>query len=225
MRTVQEVLKNIDEDKLIENYFNEHPLMVNKFDDDMTIGQIKSGSKKLMKEYIDRLRSLNTTTNKDQMIYYVYEYLHDTSLEQYIAVSPLAELREKGAQSSSYGIEYTKQEEILGYYVANTDLTQYYLLDVMVEILWDASFFGINQEDLEDAKQELEEAAKGPYKKFTYEEFEEYIDSLGPRPPKLSRKDKIRKENTISKVNKIMSEFDDHLKQQEIEKVLRSIDQ
>jgi hypothetical protein len=138
MRTVQEVLKNIDEDKLIENYFNEHPLMVNKFDDDMTIGQIKSGSKKLMKEYIDRLRSLNTTTNKDQMIYYVYEYLHDTSLEQYIAVSPLAELREKGAQSSSYGIEYTKQEEILGYYVANTDLTQYYLLDVM------AKFYGMH---------------------------------------------------------------------------------
>lgn len=117
-----------------------------------------------MKTYIDRLRNLNTRPNKDQMIYYVYKYLHDTSLEQYIAVSPLAELREKGAQSSSYGIEYTKQEEILGYYVADTDLTQYYLLDVMVEILWNASFFGIKQENLEDAKQELEKAAKGTYK-------------------------------------------------------------
>lgn len=122
-----------------------------------------------MKTYIDRLRNLNTRPNKDQMIYYVYEYLHNTSLEQYIAVSPLAELREKGAQSSSYGIEYTKQEEILGYYVADTDLTQYYLLDVMVEILWNASFFGIKQENLEDAKQELEKAAKGPYKSFTLE--------------------------------------------------------
>jgi hypothetical protein len=224
MKTVQEVLKHLDENKLIEHFFYEHLLMVNKFDDDMTIGQIKPNSKKMMKTYVDRLRSLNTTPNKDQMIYYVYEYLHDTSLEQYIAVSPLAELREKGAQSSSYGIEYTKQEEILDYYVADTDLTRYYLLDVMVEILWDASFFGIKQENLEDAKQKLEKAAKGPYKSFTYEEYEEYIDSLGPRPPKLSRKDKIRKENTISKVNEITSEFDDHLKQQEIEKVLKSSD-
>ncbi len=45
MRTVQEVLRNIDENKLIEHSFYKHPLMVNKLDDDMTIGQIKSNSK------------------------------------------------------------------------------------------------------------------------------------------------------------------------------------
>lgn len=45
MRTVQEVLRNIDENKFIEHFFYKHPLMVNKLDDDMTIGQIKSNSK------------------------------------------------------------------------------------------------------------------------------------------------------------------------------------
>ncbi len=45
MRTVQEVLRNIDENKFIEHSFCKHPLMVNKLDDDMTIGQIKSNSK------------------------------------------------------------------------------------------------------------------------------------------------------------------------------------
>ena len=44
MRTAQEVLRNIDENKLIEHSFYKHPLMVNKLDD-MTIGQIKSNSK------------------------------------------------------------------------------------------------------------------------------------------------------------------------------------
>lgn len=45
MRTVQEVLRNIDENKLIEYSFYKHPLMVNRLDDDMTIDQIKSNSK------------------------------------------------------------------------------------------------------------------------------------------------------------------------------------
>ena len=45
MRKMQEVLRNIDENKLIEHSFYKHPLMVNNLDDDMTIGQIKSNSK------------------------------------------------------------------------------------------------------------------------------------------------------------------------------------
>lgn len=45
MRTAQEVLRNIDGNKLIEHSFYKHPLMFNKLDDDMTIGQIKSNSK------------------------------------------------------------------------------------------------------------------------------------------------------------------------------------
>ena len=45
MTKTHEVLRNIDENKLIEHSFYKHPLMVNKLDDDMTIGQIKSNSK------------------------------------------------------------------------------------------------------------------------------------------------------------------------------------
>ena len=47
----------------------------------------------------------------------------------------------------------------MGYWIADTEMTQYYLDDLMVEIMWDASFWGIEQEHLARAQKELDEAS------------------------------------------------------------------
>lgn len=80
------------------------------------------------------------------MIFFIYEYLGSYKLDQNRGLSTVADLREKGVEALNYGIEYTPQEEIMGYWVADTEMTQYYLNDLMVEIMWDASFFGVEQQ-------------------------------------------------------------------------------
>lgn len=78
------------------------------------------------------------------MIFFIYEYLGSYKLDQNRGLSTVADLREKGVEALNYGIEYTPQEEIMGYWVADTEMTQYYLNDLMVEIMWDASFSELN---------------------------------------------------------------------------------
>lgn len=118
----------------------------------------------------------------------------------------------------------------MGYWIADTEMTQYYLDDLMVEIMWDASFFGIEQEHLARAQKELDEASKeideGLEESFnSYEEFEDFIYGDEPRQPKLSEEDKIEKDKIIRKVDQLHNDFNNHLHQKEIDKVLKEVEQ
>ena len=65
-------------------------------------------------------------------------------------------LKEKREATQSYGYNFIEQEKIMGYWVAETALTKYYLEDLMVDILYEASFFGFTQEHLQEEKDELD---------------------------------------------------------------------
>lgn len=98
----------------------------------------------------------------------------------------------------------------------------------MIEILWDASFFGVEQEKSPEAVKELEEANKeideGLDKSFSsYEGFEDFIYGDEPRPPKLNKEDEAKKQKLIQEVNHLYKKFNHHLRQQEIDKILEDI--
>ena len=98
----------------------------------------------------------------------------------------------------------------------------------MVEIMWDASFFGVEQEKLPEAVKELEAADKeideGLEESFSsYEEFEDSIYGDEPRPPKLSKEDEVKKQKLIQEVNRLHKKFNHHLHQQEIDKILKNL--
>ncbi len=176
MKTVQETLREMDKKELLRKFFYEHPNKLDSFDDDLTIAQAKERANKVIGKYIERLETMEVKPNDRQMIFYMYEYLGSYKLDQNRGLCTVADLQEKGIEAPNYGIEYTPQEEIMGYCVADTEMTQYYLNDLMVEIIWDASFFGVEQEKLPEAIKELEEADKeideGLEKSFSsYEEF------------------------------------------------------
>ena len=176
MKTVQETLREMDKEELMRQFFYEHPSKLDNFDDDLTIAQAKERANKVIGKYIERLETMEVKPNDRQMIFYMYEYLGSYKLDQNRGLCTVADLQEKGIEAPNYGIEYTPQEEIMGYCVADTEMTQYYLNDLMVEIIWDASFFGVEQEKLHEAIKELEEADKeideGLEKSFSsYEEF------------------------------------------------------
>ena len=167
-------------------------------------------------------------TIRRQMIFYMYEYLGSYKLDPNRGLCTVADLQEKGVEAPNYGIEYTPQEEIMGYWVADTEMTQYYLNDLMIEILWDASFFGVKQEKLPEAVKELEAADKeideGLEESFSsYEEFEDFIYGDEPRPPKLSKEDEVKKQKLIQEVNRLHKKFNHHLHQQEIDQILKNL--
>ena len=230
MKTVQETLREMDKEELMRQFFYEHPSKLDNFDDDLTIAQAKERANKVIGKYIERLETMEVKPNDRQMIFYMYEYLGSYKLNQYRGLSTVADLQEKGVEAPNYGIEYTSQEEVMGYWVADTEMTQYYLNDLMVEIMWDASFFGVKQEKLPEAIKELEEADKeideGLEESFnSYEEFEDFLYGDEPRPPKLSKEDSAEKQKIIQTVNHLHKKFHHHLQQKEIDQILKEFSQ
>ena len=228
MKTVQETLREMDKKELLRKFFYEHPNKLDSFDDDLTIAQAKERANKVIGKYIERLETMEVKPNDRQMIFYMYEYLGSYKLDQNRGLCTVADLQEKGVEAPNYGIEYTPQEEIMGYWVADTEMTQYYLNDLMIEILWDASFFGVEQEKLPEAVKELEAADKeideGLEESFSlYEEFEDFIYGDEPRPPKLSKEDEVKKQKLIQEVNRLHKKFNHHLHQQEIDQILKNL--
>ena len=226
MKTVQETLRDMDNKELMRKFFYEHPNKLGSFDDDLTIAQAKKRANEIIAKYIERLENIAIKPNDKQMIFYMYEYLSSYNLERNRGLSTLADLQEKGVEAPNYGIEYTPQEEIMGYCVADTEMTQYYLNDLIVEIIWDASFFGVEQEKLPEAIKELEEADKeideGLEESFnSYEEFEDFLYGDEPRPPKLSKEDSAEKQKIIQEVNHLHEKFNHHLQQKEIDQILK----
>lgn len=57
------------------------------------------------------------------MICYIYEYLDKSILKERRGLSSIEDLKEKGTNAPNYGIEYTEQAEIMGYFIADTELT------------------------------------------------------------------------------------------------------
>lgn len=123
MKTVQETLKAMDKDEVVDTFLRNHPSQLREFDDDLTIGEAKAKVRKVIEFYIDRLINLETKPNKDNMICYIYEYLDKSILKERRGLSSIEDLKEKGTNAPNYGIEYTKQAEIMRYFIADTELT------------------------------------------------------------------------------------------------------
>ena len=92
----------------------------------------------------------------DQGIFFVHRCIKDDINGQTFQLIFLNELKEKRESTQSYGYNFIEQEKIMGYWVAETALTKYYLEDLMVDILYEASFFGFTQEHLQEEKDELD---------------------------------------------------------------------
>lgn len=224
MKTVQETLREMNKAEVVSTFLRNHPSQLKEFDDQLTIGEAKAKARKLIDFYIDRLLSLKIKPNKDNFVFYMYEYLGSGSLKQQRGLSSIQDLEEKGTDAPNYGIEYTEQAEIMGYFVADTELTQYYLMDLIQDILWDACFFGIEQKHLSKAIAELKQASEEELaKSFTsFEEFEKEVFGDEPLPPKLNKEDAAEKDRIISKTYSLVSDFNKHLQEIEIKKILQN---
>lgn len=181
MQTVQEAFRKAKKDDLVEQYLVTYPIQINDFDDETTIGEAKATARKTIAEYVDRLRNLATKPSHDGQtwLFYAYHYPKDWITEPDFSLVPLNELRQKGIDTPSYGFEFTEQAEVMGYYIADSQLTKHYLEDLLVYIMYEASFFGLKQEHLQDELDNLEQATKeiddGEGQTMTMEDFEREI--------------------------------------------------
>lgn len=219
MRTVQEALNDFDEGELIDDYYDKHPIDLIDCDDDMDVVEAKSAAFAVMKYYLQRLKTLPIKQGEDQGIFFVHRYIEDGVGSETSALVYLNELKSKGDQALPYAYDLIEQSEILGYWVAETDLTLYYLEDLLIDIMYEASEYGIEQEDLQAEKNELVQASKSPLisEKLDWEKFkQDFADEMGFQLDKQSAEESKLERKVIEAV----SAYNEYSRKKELCKVM-----
>lgn len=211
MKTVQETLKTIKQDELLGTYFYKYPI---DFDyllykrpecGDISLNELKNRFKANKQKTIDKLMTIETTTSEDgrQGLLYAHRIIKDGFDEPETELVLYDELLEKGPDAQEFAYFYTHQSEIAGFVIADTPYTQQHLYSLLADVLHEASFFGPEQEFLEDEIKKLEESRKeveeGNYS--TAEEvFEHLREEFGfedERDPETDEEEKARNEVNI----------------------------
>ena len=208
MQTIQEVIRNLDRKCLEGRYFYEHSPKLWEFrpDDTRTIEEVKNMMSEDFQAFLDRLCNMQVKQPEGGKvrILYAHKEIWDTAWCGDIATDLVYADEVLNAADLSevehYAYEFTPQEEALGYFVADTKLTQDHLYDVVVSFLYEVSFFGYEQEDREE-------------KLLLFEK--DWINEIGiPKDEKSTEEEKLDHEvlESISKYNK-------YCKKIELEKV------
>ena len=162
MKTVKDYLNEIDANRLVSTFLYNYPsdevdlLQYKK----MTIEDYRNNVEKALYAFIDRLKNMEPVKPEDDDMHIFFAYRSEGDGDDGIGFGMVTgkELIEKGADANTYSCMFTKQEEIVGYYVAENDLTQHNIYDLLAFIMRESSSFGFKQERLEKTIQELEDA-------------------------------------------------------------------
>lgn len=164
MYNVQHYFQILDKEKLIQTYMCEHPIEFWRLppDSNLTIAEINEKAKNVLGNYIDRLRAIEPCKSEDrESVFYVYKAIGESGFDEpCFGLVYLDELVKNIDETRDYSYIFVKQEEIAGYLIADNERTQYFIYELMADIMFEASFFGFEQEDMEEEKEKLDKAMK-----------------------------------------------------------------
>lgn len=182
MKNVQQYLKEADSERLINEYLYVYPIDVNHVSDEtMSVKELKDLVKNNLRKFIERLQTMEIEPSKNGKEYalFAHKVYKDDFAEESHSLVCLQELIENGEQAETYAYEFTKQAEIMGFLVSDATYTQQHLYELLVGVLFAASFFGVEQQDLDKEIQKLEEASesiKKGGKTYSINEIREELD-------------------------------------------------
>ena len=154
MKTVQEWLIELDTTELIDTYFREHPIDFIHMEENarqMSVCDIQTKGRKKLESYIDYLRTLpiKNNTEEGKGLLFVFRMLYgysDTGLVHELVL--VDELLRDGPEAEAYSYTLTDPAEVMGFYVADTPLTQYNIVFLIANVLFEASFYGWTSEEV-----------------------------------------------------------------------------
>lgn len=199
MRTVQDLLKIADEEKLFRDFDNrlaEHHFQ--NMPEDMTGKEYFDRRRKRFSNLYQRLTTIPIKEDADgQHVLFAVPQLKDDMLgiEHSAELCKVAELLKDYKAAATYAYEFTEQEVIIGWLVAETDITLQHMYDLLTDILFEATFFGMEQEYLAEELKKLDESAaemeemKAHPEKDTSRPADEVIEEMALKYGWISGKD------------------------------------
>lgn len=160
MKTVQEWLRNADAEKVIQNYLWEHPVkLIHIRNTERTVTEILEDAKKNLRDLIQYLLTLHAASSEDGIFFASHEW--EDQLPEVCAVLCMEKDLMEAELPQHYAWEMTPWEKIMGHRIADTRLTVENANEILAQILFDMTFFGMDHADwkarMDDIGQSLRE--------------------------------------------------------------------
>lgn len=229
MKTIQQTLKELNTEEVIDYYFSRYPIKLfgdlNEKWDDKTVAECRKHGHDTVKGLIDKILSMEAKQNEKNHILFCSKCIQDRSchdIEDYLVDMDELMNAKTVSEISTYAYEYEKLEDTVGYFVADTAFTQNNLMDLVTSYLFESSFFGYKQENLEKERQLLNDAieeCEDTSKMRSFSTLEELYEDLGITPEEAYPEEEEKR----SKYHDAVVEYNKYCMEMELERLKESI--
>ena len=216
MKTVQEWIRETNIEEIADTFFCEYPIEYERcINYEKTVAEIKDAYRQRLCEFIEQLKSIEpkSLSDDEQGIFFCHKSCgRDMKNPETVLCIESDILKCDNPQIYSWIL--MDFDEIMGYYIAETESTIRNINDVLAQIVYEMTFFGYSQEDIEKERFELEKAAKEADEGKTIPAEKLFAD-LGIEPQPCDEEDT----EMLRKIYSIENEYNQHWFRKEVEKV------
>ena len=162
-------------DELVDGYLERDPTVIDIMENEkeLTAYELLMAMRMRIRKFIEKLSTIEIETTYTPSILYAYENVED-GIKSYFGLVHIEDLKKIGIEANNYAYEFCSHGEIAGFFVSEDAYTQENLVDLLVDVLYEASFFGFEQEKLAGTKKKLDDAMEeiesGNYKSIPAED-------------------------------------------------------
>ena len=213
MKTIQEVIRELDPEKIESAYFCEHDSEIWELPSDKYDGiTLREYKEQRSKNFQCFLRSLLDITAKPEEgrdnILFLSKALEEDDLAIHLAYSDEILNAESFDYDhfNTYDFSLTPRDVAMSFLVSDNKLTQDNLMKLVVEFLWEISFYGYDEENVRREAEELDRRMKNfeehPEKGRPADEvFEEFRVKHGlPKEEVYPREDEFRDRKVAAEI-------------------------
>ena len=155
MKTVQQWLREIDRQELVNTYqFLYPPEFWRLKNEEISVAEVYRRQAEFLNDFIDELLKLTPSQEDTQMIFLATSAYKDGLPDEQALLIAVDELDENSLPES-YGWMLTDREELVGYRIADSDLTLDNICSILAQIIEESSFLGYSKDTFESERESL----------------------------------------------------------------------
>ena len=155
MKTVQQWLREIDRQELVNTYqFLYPPEFWRLKNEEISVAEVYRRQAELLNDFIDELLKLTPSQEDTQMIFLATSAYKDGLPDEQALLIAVDELDENSLPES-YGWMLTDREELVGYRIADSELTLDNICSILAQIIEESSFLGYSKDTFESERESL----------------------------------------------------------------------
>lgn len=219
MKTLQQWIKEVDTDELVHAFLLASPPAFWEIKEHgVGVGEAYQRIEDAIRKFISEFLKLNAVDNQDK-VFFAYPTQVDLGKDTIVNLIYLSEIDNDYVEH--YDWMLTDRDELAGYLIADTQFNEENIIEILADILDDATFFGYSDQSFQariaEVQQELEESMKAVERGEVYS-LDEVWEHLGLPP----RKRDLEEEKLSRAMFKAKRNLDIYCRERELNEIRRA---